>query len=179
MKVVKDIDLSSFPFWSGAADHADVFTPHEFNQIESALEAFFSDELPSETQINDLFWFDCDWLCNLIGVYKFDIFSSSSSIRDSLEAVIPYIYEHADDLNDITADDLTEVFLDNNTDVESDFESALDDFKYRISDFFDAVLSYFNSEEIKDRSDYIGYSKAEILKDLILNDFDLEADYLS
>ncbi len=67
MKVNKNIDLKNFKFWSGAKDLADLLTPEELEQIEFNLEDLFHDKTPSETDINDLFWFEEDFICKMIG----------------------------------------------------------------------------------------------------------------
>lgn len=181
MRIVKDICLSDFEFWSGAKDHAALFSASELDHLEKILPDLFCEDI-TETEINDLFWFEPQYCADLIGVYKFDLFSSSSSIRDSLESVIPFIYEtaEADDLDYLGGYELKDKFFEFNTDVNSDnYPNVFSDFESRVQDFFTDVLEYFRSDEIKERSDYYGYSKAEILKDLILDDFDITADYLN
>ena len=67
MIINKNIDLKNFKFWSGAKDLADLLTPDELEQIEFNLEDIFHDKTPSETDINDLFWFEEDFICEIIG----------------------------------------------------------------------------------------------------------------
>jgi hypothetical protein len=67
MIVTKNIDLKNFKFWSGAKHLAEALTQEELEQIEFCLEDFFHDKTPSETEINDLFWFEEDFICKLIG----------------------------------------------------------------------------------------------------------------
>lgn len=63
MLVSQELNLQNFKFWSGAEDHK--FTRSELEQIEFTLEDIYPDGM-TETQINDLFWFEeeaiCDWL---------------------------------------------------------------------------------------------------------------------
>lgn len=68
MIINKNIDLKNFKFWSGAKDLADLLTRDELQQIEFNLEDIFHDKTPSETDINDLFWFEEDFICDMIGV---------------------------------------------------------------------------------------------------------------
>lgn len=66
MKVTVELSLSNFDFWGGAKDRAQMLTIDELNEIERELE----DEYPEgmdETQINDIFWFDFDWVAQMIG----------------------------------------------------------------------------------------------------------------
>lgn len=67
MIINKNIDLKNFEFWAGAKDLADLLTPDELEQIEFNLEDIFHDKTPSETDINDLFWFEYYFICELIG----------------------------------------------------------------------------------------------------------------
>lgn len=65
MKITTELNLTSFDFWSGAEDHE--FTYGELKELEFALEDVFPDGA-TETQINDLFWFEEEFLCSLIGI---------------------------------------------------------------------------------------------------------------
>jgi hypothetical protein len=67
MIINKNIDLKNFEFWSGAKNLADLLTLEELEQIEFCLEDLFHDKTPSETDINDLFWFEEDFICKMIG----------------------------------------------------------------------------------------------------------------
>ena len=73
MRHIKETKLADFPFWSGGADRAKMLTRKELNQVGDELECLFSGEgrIPSATDINDLFWFDFAWICELIG-YTYD-----------------------------------------------------------------------------------------------------------
>ena len=57
--------LTNFEFWSGAKDHS--FTYNELNHLENVIEELYPDGI-SETGINDLFWFEEEFLCESIGV---------------------------------------------------------------------------------------------------------------
>ena len=65
MKIYREESLSGFEFWSGAKDFAEKLTDTEFDQVEGNLTELYPDGM-DETQINDLFWFEpetvCDWL---------------------------------------------------------------------------------------------------------------------
>lgn len=68
MKIYKDETLSSFEFWSGAVANAEEFTDAELDQITTELEALDNGEGYSETEINDLMWFEPEYLASLIGL---------------------------------------------------------------------------------------------------------------
>lgn len=67
MKIIREESLSNFEFWSGAIDNAAKLTQEQFDTLESFLE----DEYPegiTETELNDLFWFDFDFISNMLGI---------------------------------------------------------------------------------------------------------------
>lgn len=68
MKVISDISLKDFKFWSGAVDTAKELTDDQFDTLESALEDLYPDGM-TDTQINDLFWFDREFVLDNAGVY--------------------------------------------------------------------------------------------------------------
>jgi hypothetical protein len=66
MKIYSENSLSNFEFWSGAKDNAAKLTDKELDQIESILEDSNPDGM-SATEINDLFWFEFETVCEWIG----------------------------------------------------------------------------------------------------------------
>jgi hypothetical protein len=66
MKIINDIPLKNFDFWSGAEDYANELSSEEFDQIESILEEEYPDGI-NATDLNDIFWFDQDALNSWIG----------------------------------------------------------------------------------------------------------------
>jgi hypothetical protein len=68
MKITKEENLVNFNFWQGAKNHS--FSYDELREIEYQLEDIYQYGM-DETHINDLFWFDEEFLCELIGLkYK-------------------------------------------------------------------------------------------------------------
>ena len=80
MKVFTEISLSNFEFWAGAEDTVKYLTDAELDIIESHLEELYPDGM-TETAINDLFWFDDDYIAELLGYSDFE------EIMDRREAV--------------------------------------------------------------------------------------------
>lgn len=70
MKYTVDESLANFKFWSGAEDRAKNLTHSELEQLDDVLPEYLSsgDELPSDTDINDMFWFDFPTVCHAIGL---------------------------------------------------------------------------------------------------------------
>lgn len=68
MKIYKEESLSNFEFWSGVKEFASKLTENEFDAIEAFLETEYPDGM-DETQINDIFWFEAEWICSdILGV---------------------------------------------------------------------------------------------------------------
>lgn len=66
MKIINETSLINFEFWSGAICRANQLTGEEMERLEIILDELFPEGM-TDTQINDLFWFDfetiCEWLC--------------------------------------------------------------------------------------------------------------------
>lgn len=69
MKIYRDESLSNFEFWSGAIANAEEFTLNELDRIGEELEALDCEGNGyDETHINDLMWFEPEYLASLIGL---------------------------------------------------------------------------------------------------------------
>lgn len=57
-----EFDINRFHFWSGAKDRIDDATPEQRGKVEQRiLDCFMlNQELPTDEEINDLVWFECD-----------------------------------------------------------------------------------------------------------------------
>lgn len=66
MKIYSEISLPYFNFWSGGKQNAELLTFKELEQIESCLEDLYPDGI-DETMVNDIFWFDTDFIAECLG----------------------------------------------------------------------------------------------------------------
>ena len=66
MEYTVNKDLTEFEFWNQAKQHN--FTYNELKQLDNIIEDLYSDTIPTETQINDLFWFEEEMLCEWLGI---------------------------------------------------------------------------------------------------------------
>lgn len=67
MTIKTEQSLRNFEFWSGAKANAEMMTAEELDSVENELEAMYPEGM-TDTEINDLFWFDFDYVCELIGL---------------------------------------------------------------------------------------------------------------
>ena len=68
MKIYREGSLSNFKFWPGAMPNAVEFTFEELDQITDELESLDGGDGYSETEINELMWFEPEYLASLIGL---------------------------------------------------------------------------------------------------------------
>lgn len=74
MKLTREIELKDFEFWSGAKEFASKLTNKEFAQLEPILEDCCMEGM-DETQLNDIFWFEQDWLCEMLDTTVDEVYS--------------------------------------------------------------------------------------------------------
>ena len=67
MTIKTEQSLRYFEFRSGAKANAEMMTAEELDSVENALEELYPDGM-TDTEINDLFWFDFEYVCELIGL---------------------------------------------------------------------------------------------------------------
>ena len=73
MLVHTEASLANFQFWAGAKDFAKELDLEDFETIESCLEDLYPDGM-DETLVNDIFWFETDWLCECLGYEDYEDF---------------------------------------------------------------------------------------------------------
>lgn len=76
MVYTENESLSNFEFWSGGADTAKALTTAQLETLDNVLPEAMGwnvpDNIPSSTEINDLFWFDDDFIARLLGFASFE-----------------------------------------------------------------------------------------------------------
>lgn len=68
MKITNNLDLNSFQAWSGGFDTLNrIRNEGKIEQLEQILEELFPDGM-TETELNDLLWFEEEWIYDLLGL---------------------------------------------------------------------------------------------------------------
>lgn len=67
MRIYKDVSLCDFEPWQGAIYTMNHLTDDELNLLESTLEETAPENGYSETEINDILWFERDWIAQILG----------------------------------------------------------------------------------------------------------------
>ena len=68
MKLYRELDLTRFEPWSGAVDtYNAICNANKLDELESLLDELYSDGI-EETNLNDLLWFESEWLFECLGI---------------------------------------------------------------------------------------------------------------
>ena len=73
MKYTVEEDLQNFKAWSGGKDTLDDLIEYNVvNEAEEYIEGIFAgrEELPTDTEINDILWFERDEIYRYCGIYN-------------------------------------------------------------------------------------------------------------
>lgn len=72
MKIYTEQGLNSFQPWSGATTtYNRVAEAEKLDELECILEDIYPEGM-SETELNDLFWFDADWIYETLNMHNED-----------------------------------------------------------------------------------------------------------
>ena len=68
MKISREMNLRNFEAWSGAKDTLNkLIELDKCEELEAVLEDIYPDGI-SETQLNDILWFDDEWIFETLGI---------------------------------------------------------------------------------------------------------------
>jgi hypothetical protein len=70
MKIYKEVNYDSMEFWSGGQDTVNDLTDEQLKRVWDYLEDTY-DEM-DETKLNEFFWFDRDFIAELLGFEDYD-----------------------------------------------------------------------------------------------------------
>ena len=86
MKVISEISLRDFKFWSGGEDRAKNCTDEQLDKIESIMESAAPESGWTDDDINNFFWFDFDTIADWLGYKDGEHFDAGVSEDDVKEA---------------------------------------------------------------------------------------------
>lgn len=66
MRVYSEVELMDFEAWSGGADTLEELTSEELNLLQEVIEELYPEGL-TDTQLNDILWFEDEWIGEVIG----------------------------------------------------------------------------------------------------------------
>lgn len=72
MKIITEISIYQFDAWSGAKEtQAKIIEFDKENEFDALIEELYPDGL-TETQLNDILWFDSEWIFDSLGINEED-----------------------------------------------------------------------------------------------------------
>lgn len=78
--------LTNFEFWSGAKERTDNLTIDQLDRLDYLLPDAMgwneTDNTPSDSEINDLFWFEEDFIAQLLGFDSWEALERYNSGED-------------------------------------------------------------------------------------------------
>ena len=141
MKIISDISLKDFGFWSGAKDTAEQLTDEQFDQVEGVLEDLYPDGM-TDTELNDIFWFESDKVYEWAGCFPkfFKLTATCGRVK----------YVRAEDSDDI--DEVEGSYCDSEEVEEDECENIENVSDVELNDFSDthyfSIKSRFTKHEL-------------------------------
>lgn len=87
MEYKVESSLLNFPAWSGGKDTLDLLINRDdCDAVEEFIEQMFYGDVPTETDINDLLWFDADAIAEHLGYEDWEAYEDGWSLEDLKEA---------------------------------------------------------------------------------------------
>lgn len=72
MKIIQEIGIRDFKAWSGAIDTQNrIIECDKCNEFDSLIEDLYPEGL-TNTQLNDILWFEDEWIFESIGIAEDD-----------------------------------------------------------------------------------------------------------
>ena len=72
MKVYQEISIRNFEAWSGAVATKDlIIENNKEDEFDALIEELYPDGI-DETQLNDILWFDDEWVLESLGIKEED-----------------------------------------------------------------------------------------------------------
>ena len=125
MTITYELDLERFEAWSGAKETLErVQREGRCGELENILEELYPEGM-TETQLNDLLWFDSESVYEWLGI------RSESQIEKEIEEAEEELEEKLSDLEFDLDDDLTE---EERKDIIESYQPEIDEIKERIAD---------------------------------------------
>ena len=87
MEYKVDTSLDRFEAWSGGKSTLDtIIEKGDCDEVEDFLEGIFCDRTPTDTEINDVLWFEADAIAEHLGYRDWEAYEDGWSERDLLDA---------------------------------------------------------------------------------------------
>ena len=151
------IDLDDFEPWQGAEDTWDkIINNNKLDEFEAYLDDFYPNGI-NKTELNDLLWFESDYILDLLNINKEDEFDENESLNEAvvkrdLKAYRPYTYKAKKVFNKILDAEKWDEFVDY---IERNYPNGIfeDTLDILLGDYGNEILTVLNIQELAECKD--------------------------
>lgn len=142
-------DINEFEFWSGGLDTFTELQEHvTLEQIQNHIENHFSDEIPTDTDINDYLWYERDEILSELGIKEK---ATEEDIKNNIKELLEYWEDEIKaGIEEDTGKDIESL------EVTDDLINAI--YNKLKENFFviktDVVLTVFNGQTVYEVADF-------------------------
>ena len=125
MIITNDISLYNFEAWSGGKDTLDrIISEGKCDEVEALLEELYPDGM-TDTELNDILWFESDWIYESVGIRTEE--QIKSELDEKREELADLMESFESDAEDMTEEEKAELFTDS-------YEEDINELKEEISE---------------------------------------------
>lgn len=126
--------LENFTPWSGAVDTYEYLADNDLlDTLEFMLEDLYPDGM-TETEFNDLLWFESDWIYEMLGIKTYDV------IQTEIDEIRQELADAKTELADVESDMIQ-------ADDTAVFKCWIDEIKEKIDDLQDQIADLQMQQE--------------------------------
>ena len=154
MKVIHEIDgLIDFEPWSGAVSTYETLTDEQLKQLDSILEECYPEGV-TDTEVNDILWFETDWIAELPGFRNWEHLERANS--GGYEPIKIQCYDIEWDTDDEEVDDLPErvlLTIEDEDEIEDYYDNPDDCIADILSDKYGWCIKNFDYDLVEETED--------------------------
>lgn len=126
MMIKNDISLENFGAWNGGKSTLDrIINEGKCDELESMLEDLYPDGM-TDTQLNDLLWFDSDTVFGLLGIRTYDQIKEELEEKKAELEDLQSVYEFDTSDEDMTMEEKQEIYY-------ADYEDDIEELKEKVA----------------------------------------------
>lgn len=158
MKIIREIySLTDFDPWSGAVSTYETLNYEQLKQLDSILEEYYPEGM-TDTQVNDILWFETDWIAELLGFRNWEHLERANNGYETIKIQCYNIDWDIDDEDyedcDINLPEEVTFEFEDEDDIEEYYEAKenydVDDWlSDKLSDEYDFCVNNFEYVEVK------------------------------
>ena len=123
MKISYELDIKNFEAWSGAVDTLEtIIAEGKADELEALLEDCYPEGM-TETQLNDLLWFEEEWLFKSLGIRTKD--NIREELEEAKEELEELLNDYLTDCMDFEEKEAEEFYAENYADDVEELEERI------------------------------------------------------